>query len=203
MSSERSWTQHLRMLPGGDSDVTSAIIATGLLYVILGLIGLGIGEAVVRSISFDFGPMGSLSVANSLPCLVIAVWTGIRVRTTKHIGIDEAAVDLKRKRVFYGDEVARVPSAAVVFSVRPRQATVSMADDRRVTLFFRVNSDPEDLITLGRTLRRHPGLATEDYVHQVAEKVVADLLPDPDGVKDAMTNKLLSKGIVITRAEVV
>ncbi len=198
---ERKWTQHLRMLPGGDSDITSAIIATGLLYLVLLGVGGIVAVIVTENVTFDFGPIGGFSIANSVPCVVIAAWTGFRVRSSKHIGHGEAAADLKRKRVYYGDEVARVPKSAVVFSVRPRQVTIPMADERDVTLFFRVNSDPEDLLTLGRTLRRHPGLATEDYVHQVAEKVVSELLPDPDGVKEAMTNKLLAKGIVITRAE--
>jgi hypothetical protein len=198
----RSWTQHLRLLPGGDADVASALIASGILYVVFLVIGWIAASLFVNSIQVDLGPIGPLSLGNTLPCAVIAMWTGLRVRGTKHIGVEEAAADLKRKRVFYGDEVARVPNAAVVFSIRPRQVTVAMADERALTLFFRVNSDPEDLLTLGRVLSRHPGLAVEDWVHEEAKLTVADMLPDPDGIREAMTSKLLPKGIVVTRVEV-
>lgn len=199
----RSWTQHLRLLPGGDADVASALIASGILYLVLLCVGGIAASLVMSAVHVDFGPIGGFSLANTVPCVVIAVWTGIRVRTTKHIALDEAAADLKRKRVFYGDEVARVPKAAVVFSIRPRQIRVEMADGRPLTLFFRVNADPEDLLTLGRTLKRHPGLAVEDWVHEMASTTVAEFLPDPAGIREAMTTKLLPKGIVVTRAEVV
>ena len=197
---ERSWTHHLRMLPGGDSDITSAIVATGLLYLFLLLVGLG-GALFITDVwgVFGVGPFQTFSMANALPCVVIAVWTGIRVRTTKHVALDEAAADLKRKRVYYGDEVGRVPNDAIVFSVRPRQVTTKMADGRPLTIFYRVNADPEDLLTLGRTLRRHPGLATEDYVHEQLQAAAAELLPDPKGIRESLTSKLLPKGIVITR----
>lgn len=198
---DRPWTQHLRMLPGGDADVASALIATGILYLVL----LGVGSIasyfVTRAVSMDFGPISWFSLANSLPCTAIALWTGVRVRSSKHIGREEAAADLIRRRVFYGDEVARVPKDAVVFSVRPRQVTVTMADERPLVLFFRVNSDPEDVLALGGVLKYEPGLAVEDWVHREAQRTVGELLPDPTGCKDALTTLLLPHGIVVTRAE--
>ena len=200
-SDERSWTQHLRMLPGGDADVTSAVVATGLLYFVLLCVG-GIGAWIVTdNVAMDFGPIGGFSLANSLPCMVIAVWTGFRVRGSKHIGREDAAADLEQKRVYYGDEVARVPKSAVVFSIRPRQISVAMADERPLTIFFRVNSDPDDLLSLGEVLKYEPGLAVEDWVHREAARTVAELLPDPTGCKEALTTLLLPHGIVITRAE--
>jgi len=199
----RPWYHHLRLLPGGDSDVWSAIIATGLLYVVL-LIPGGILAAVLHtSLGSEVGPFSGMGLANGVPCMVIAMWTGLRVRGSKPIDVDEAAADLKRRRVYYGDEVARVPNDAVVFSIKPRQVSAEMADGRRLTLFFRVNSDPEDLLGLGRALKRHAGLAVEDYVHSHVESKVKELLPDPQGIRDAMTEELLRRGIVITRAEAV
>jgi hypothetical protein len=76
-----------------------------------------------------------------------------------------------------------------------------MADGRILTLFFRVNSDPEDLLALGRALKLKPGLAVEDYVHEEVAGTVGEMLPDPDGIRDALVERLLRRGIVITRVE--
>ena len=116
--------------------------------------------------------------------------------------MEEAAADLRTKRVFYGDEIGRVPKSAVVFSVKPRQITARMADDRPLTVFFRVNSDPEDLLILGERLEAQPGLAVEGWVSEEATTVVRELLPDPQGIREALSSKLLPSGVVITRVEV-
>ncbi|RMG16952.1 MAG: hypothetical protein D6731_04975 [Planctomycetota bacterium] len=199
----RSWTHHLRLLPGGDSDVASGIVATALLYLGLLVVGL-IGSALaVRSLGgFSFGPLRLFSLANAFPCLVIAGWTGWRIQRTKHIEEDQVAVDLERRRVYFGDEVGRVPKGAVVFSVTPRQVRVALADGRPATVYYRVNADPDDLLVLGRTLRRHAGLATEDYVHSVVSRLAGEILPDPQGLRDAAGRELLAKGIVVTRVSV-
>jgi hypothetical protein len=202
---ERSWTRHLRLLPGGDSSAGAAIATTLVLYgVFLLFVGAPLALALGRTLGqqFDYGFLEGFSVANALPCFVIMAWTGLRVRATKPLAGDEAGVDLERRRVYFGDEVTRVPTAAVTFSIRPRQVTTKMADGRALTAFFRVNGDPEDLMALAREMRMHPGLAVEDFVHEALEKLTKELLPDPEGIREALCDDLLRRGVVITRAEV-
>ncbi len=204
MDSTRPWYHHLRLLPGGDANVGSAIATTITLYVMFGFFGL-IAAAIMRD---AFGAQSSLgglelfSLANALPCFVISAWTGLRVRATRPIALDEAAVHIENRKVYFGDEVARVPHAAVSFSTRPRQVSARMADGRALTAFFRVNGDPEDLIALAREMRVHPGLAVEDWVHDLLKRLATELLPDPDGIREALAGELLKRGVVVTRLEV-
>jgi hypothetical protein len=207
MEGRRPWTHHLRLLPGGDTSVAAAVATTITLYVVFLVIG-AIAAAIIRD---SVGPLtdtlpGALevfSLANAPPCFLISLWTGIRVRTTKTLAEDEAAVDIEQRRVYFGDEIGRVPLDAVTFSTRPRQVGAKMADDRAVTAFFRVNGDPDDLVALAREMRMHPGLAVEDFVHGTFERLCKDLLPDPQGIKEALGDELLRRGIVVTRVEVV
>lgn len=200
----RSWVQHLRLLPGGDGDAVSALVATAILYVVL----LGVGGVLSAVLFKGFQAAGDatfltgFSLANALPCMVIALWTGYRIHSTKPIAVDEAAADLGRRRVYFGDEVPRVPNEAVVLSIRPRQVTIELADERKMTLFFRVNGDPDDVLALARILQREPALELETYVRQRAQETAGELLPDPDGVREALIDALLKRGVVVTRTEV-
>jgi hypothetical protein len=133
---------------------------------------------------------------------VISAWTGLRVRWTRPIGLDEAAVHIEQRKVYFGDEVARVPVEAVSFSTRPRQVNARMTDGRAITAFFRVNADPEDLVALAREMRMHPGLAVEDWVHGLLKRLAGELLPDPGGIREALAGELLRRGVVVTRLEV-
>lgn len=204
MEGRRPWTHHLRILPGGDTSVAAAVATTFTLYVIFAFIGLI--TAVVLKQAFgsmtDFPELEVLSLANAPPCFVISLWTGLRVRATKAIAQDEAAVDIEHRRVYFGDEIGRVPLDAVTFSTRPRQVGAKMADGRTLTAFFRVNGDPDDLVALAREMRTHAGLAVEDFVHTTFERLCKELLPDPQGIREAMTDELLRRGIVVTRVEV-
>jgi hypothetical protein len=200
----RRWTHHLRLLPGGDINVISAVATTGTLYFIF----LFFGWIVALALQSNFGLQSSLgaleifSVSNALPCFVIMGWTGLRVRATKPIAPDEAAVHLEHRRVYFGDEVARVPTSTVAFSTRPRQVSARMSDGKLLTAFFRVNSDAEDLLNLAREMRMHPGLAVEDWVHTTLERLAKELLPDPQGIREALAEDLLKRGVVVTRLEV-
>lgn len=200
----RPWTHHLRLLPGGDASVGSAIALTLTLYVILFFLGL-IAAAIARDAFGAQSALGGLelfSLANAVPCFVISAWTGLRVRWTRPIGPDEAAVHIEQRKVYFGDEVARVPLEAVSFSTRPRQVNARMTDGRAVTAFFRVNADPEDLVALAREMRMHPGLAVEDWVHELLVRLAGELLPDPGGIREALAGELLRRGVVVTRLEV-
>jgi hypothetical protein len=200
----RRWTHHLRLLPGGDVNLVSAIATTGTLYVIFLFVGWIV--AMTMNSQFgqqsDFGALEIFSVSNALPCFVIMSWTGLRVRSTKPIALDEAAVHIENRRVYFGDEVARVPTETVAFSTRPRQVSARMSDGQQLTAFFRVNGDAEDLLNLAREMRQHPGLAVEDWVHTTLERLAKELLPDPQGIREALAEDLLRRGIVVTRVEV-
>jgi hypothetical protein len=50
-------------------------------------------------------------------------------------------------------------------------------------------------------LKHNSELAVEDWVHREASRTVAELLPDPEGCKYALTTLFLPLGIVITRVE--
>lgn len=204
MDSTRPWYHHLRLLPGGDATVGSAIATTITLYVL----GLFFGFIAAMIMRDAFGAQSSLggleifSLSNALPCFVISAWTGLRVRATRPIALDEAAVHIEHRKVYYGDEVARVPHTAVSFSTRPRQVSARMSDGRALTAFFRVNGDPEDLIALAREMRMHPGLAVEDWVHELLKRLATELLPDPEGIREALAAELLKRGVVVTRLDV-
>ena len=204
MDANRPWHHHLRLLPGGDTGAGSAVAPSITRYVIFFVVGL-IAAAIMRDAFGAQSALGGLeifSLANAAPCFVIMGWTGLRVRATRPIALDEAAVHIEHRKVYYGDEVARVPLAAVSFSTRPRQISARMADGRALTAFFRVNGDPEDLIRLAREMRMHPGLAVEDWVHDLLKRMCTELLPDPDGIREALGGELLERGIVVTRVEV-
>lgn len=200
----RPWRHHLRLLPGGDAGIVSALAVTATVYVIFFFVGL-IAAGILQG---AFGPQTDhqalevFSLANALPCFAVSLLTGLRVRATRPLGLDEAAVHVELRRVYFGDEVGRVPQAAVSFSVRPRQATARLSDGRAVTAFFRVNADREDLIALARELEARPGLAVEDWVHERLKRLADELLPDPDGVREALARELLPCGVVVTRFEV-
>jgi hypothetical protein len=203
MEGRRPWTHHLRLLPGGDANIASAVATTITLYVIFGFIGLITGLILVDQfrLSGELEGVGVFSITNAIPCFIIFSWMGLRVRATKPIAVDEAAVDIDRRRVYFGDEVGRVPTASVTFSIRPRQVSATMSDGRPLTVFFRVNGDPEDLIALAREMKSWPDLPVEDYVHSVLVRLTKELLPDPAGLREALADDLLRRGIVITRVE--
>lgn len=204
MDKDRPWYHHLRLLPGGEASVGAAVATSLTLYVLFFFFGLA-GAAILRDVigaQSSFGFLEVFSVANALPCFVISAWTGLRVRATRPIAIDEAAVHIGNRKVYYGDEVARVPHEAVSFSTRPRQVSARMADGRALAAFFRVNGDPEDLIALAKEMREHPGLTVEDWVHGVLKRLADELLPDPDGIREALASELLKRGVVVTRVEV-
>ncbi|MCO5170059.1 MAG: hypothetical protein M9894_27300 [Planctomycetes bacterium] len=200
----RPWRHHLRLLPGGDAGVGSALATSVTLYVVFFFMGL----TAAGILGSSFGPQTGLgglevfSLANALPCFVISLWTGLRVRGSRPLGLDEAAVHLEHRRVYFGDEVPRAPRETVTFSIRPRQVSARLADGRQVTAFFRVNADPEDLVGLAREMQGCPGLAVEDWVHGLLKRLADELLPDPDGVREALAKELLRCGVVVTRFEV-
>jgi hypothetical protein len=197
----RSWTHHLRLLPGGDSDLTSALVTTCLVYLVLLLPGL-IAALALESTLSSSGVFSRLSVANGVPWAVIGVWTGLRVRSSRWISPDEAAVDLDRRRVFYGDEVGRVPARARVFSIRSRQATTTLADGRRLVVLFRVNADPDDLVALARATREGwDGEGTVEALVDEHLRAVPEMLPDVDGIETVLRRTLLKKGILLSRVE--
>jgi len=198
---DRSWTHHLRLLPGGDADTSSAVLSTLALYFVLGILGLITGGLVHDGFPSELQVVAVIGMGNALPLAVIGGWTAVRIRGSKAIASDQAAADLDNRRVFYGDEVARVPRRARVFSIRPRQLTAELADGRSLRLFYRVNADPDDLVALARALRDDPDLSVEDYVARYVRETAADMLPDPEGVREAVAHDLLKKGVVITRAE--
>jgi hypothetical protein len=206
METARPWWHQVRLLPGGDQGVATAIVVTGaiyLLFLFMGWLAAFIFMQKAGISSDDFGVAGgSFAVGNGLPLLIIVGWTGLRVRLSQPIERDEAAADLAGRRVFFGDETPRVPRGAYVVSTRPRQVSARMQDGRAMTIFFRVNTDPEDLLRLGHVMRGTPGLEVEDWVHQKLSARATELLPDPDGIKDALVTELLPRGIVITRVEV-
>lgn len=202
---QRHWTHNLRLLPGGESNVASALATTAVIYVCCLMPG-GIMALVVhewaKDAGADLGFGSGFSITNALPCLVISLWTGLRVRNSKPIEVDEVAVDVLRRRVFFGDELGRVPRTAFVAPARPRQLLAKLLDGRSVTVFYRINTDVEDLSRLAKTLSKRPGLLVEDWVHEQVTEVAKVLLPDPEGLREALRDDLLPRGIVVTRVEV-
>lgn len=200
---KRRLRHHLRLLPGGDSDVSSALVGTGLLYVVLLAVGGSLVALLDRHLPSGIGAFSGFGLASAVPCLVIALWTGLRIQRSKHIAVDEAAVDMELRRVFYGDEITRVPRRALVVPTRPRRIEGQMKDGRRVAVYFRVNSDPEDLLALGEALQPRAEAATlEELVDELATPLVAQLVPDPEGVREALGRQMLERGVVVTRTEV-
>ncbi len=195
----RPWTHHLRLLPGGDADVGSALVVTLVVYVLLLFVGLLLAIPFRRALP-DAGGFTAIGLANALPCAAIALWTGLRVWRTQPIGLDEAAAWPARERVFYGGEVPRVPLEARVVPLRPRRATVAVAGDRRVQLTFRVNDEPVDLLALAAAL----GGEDRDVEALVLERLqpaCGELLPDVEGVRQVAGRTLLPLGLIVTRGE--
>jgi hypothetical protein len=202
---QRHWSHHLRLLPGGEQNVAAALATTAVVYIcslIPGGFITGLVYAMAKDAGADLGVVSWFSILNAFPCLVVSAWTGLRVRTSKPIEVDEVAVDVLRRRVFFGDEVGRVPRTAFVAPARPRQLLARIQDGRSVTVSYRINTDVEDLSRLARTLSKRQGLLVEDWVHEQVNEVAKALLPDPDGLREALRDDLLPRGIVITRVEV-
>ncbi len=197
------WIRALRLLPGGHLGALAGVVVTGGVWLVCMPFTL-IGAFVFRKEFPElFGSqLNVLSLANGPPLLLIAVWAGLRVRLTKPLEPDEAAVDLRTRRVYFGDDVTRVPKVAVAFSIRPRRAGARLADGRGVTASFRVNADAADLVRLARVMQEHAGLAVEDWVHLRLEALARDMLPDPDGIREALGRELLELGVVVTRFDV-
>lgn len=200
----RTWLLHLRLLPGGDSDLWTGLAVSLALGLFLGLVGLIAAAILHESMkgSVDLGMGGVFSSAMALPAGVLAAWVGVRVARSKVLPQDEAGVDLAARRVFFWEEAVRVPSDAVLVALRPRQAQVTLLDGRPLRLFFRANADPGDLLRLARVLRRAGDLPLEDWVDGVAREFVKETLPDPDGIKEGLGKELLASGVVLTRVEV-
>lgn len=197
------WIRTLRLLPGGHLGALAGVVITGGLWVICMPFTLVCALIFRREYPELFGSqLNVFSLANGPPLLLIALWAGLRIRFSKPIEPDEAAVDLRTRRVYYGDDVTRVPRAAVAFSIRPRRAGARLADGRAVTASFRVNADAADLVRLARVMQEHAGLAVEDWVHTRLAALARDMLPDPDGVREALAGELLELGVVVTRFDV-
>lgn len=202
MRARRTWLLHLRLLPGGDVDLWTALAVSAALAFCLGLVGL-IGGLVLReSVGGQLGPLSVLSAGTGLPAAVLLGWTGLRVARSRPLGADEAGVDLRRKRVFFPEDAVRVPAQAVLVALRPRQVQVQLADGRWLRLVFRANGDPGDLLRLGSLLRRgEASLTVEEWVEAQAREFVRDTLPDPQAIGEALRERLLEQGVVVTRSE--
>jgi len=201
----KTWLLHVRLLPGGDTDLWTAVMASGALAFVLWMVG-GVIALIFHQMlrgRVDLGPAGVFSMSMSLPAGVLALWVGVRVARSKVLPQDEAGVDLRARRVFFWEDAVRVPLHAVLVPVKPRQVQVTLSDGRPLRLFFRANTVPDDMILLARQLRRAGDLALEDWVDQLARAYAKDTLPDPDGIKEGLGKELLEKGVILTRVELV
>ena len=202
-----AWLLHLRLLPGGDADLMTGLVVSGTLAIFFALFGL-IGGLALRDATAELGFVTVLGSATGVPAALLVTWTGVRIARSKPLGVDEAGVDLGRKRVFFPEDAVRVPQAAVLIALRPRQVQVPLADGRGLRLFFRANADPDDLLRLARNLRsaapapgEEPGL--EDWVESRAREEVEGVLPDPGAIAETLGEELLEEGVVVVRHEVV
>ncbi len=152
---ERHWSAYLRLLPGGDNDVSSALAASGILYVFLFLVTLGPSYYYARTMAPPgFDALLPLIGAGALPALVIAAWTGLRVQRTQPIAPDEVAASPSDDRTWRGDRVARVPKDAHVVSTGPRYFVIELADGSRRRLWYRAGQEERQLLRLARALAR-------------------------------------------------
>lgn len=150
---ERHWSAYLRLLPGGDNDVSSALAASGILYVMLFLVTLGPSYYYARSMAPPgFDAILPLVGAGALPALVIAAWTGLRVQRTQPIAPDEVAASPTNDRTWRGDRIARVPKDAHVVSTGPRFFVIELADGSRRRLWYRAGQEERQLLRLARAL---------------------------------------------------
>lgn len=152
---ERHWSAYLRLLPGGDNDVSSALAASGILYVLLFLVTLGPSYYYARTMA----PPGLDAIlplvgAGALPALVIAAWTGLRVQKTQPIAPDEVAASPSDDRTWRGDRIARVPQDAHVVSTGPRYFVIELADGSRRRLWYRAGQEERQLLRLARALAK-------------------------------------------------
>ncbi len=199
----RPWTHHLRLLPGGEADVASGVVATAVVFGGLLYLELIVSMVVLEMVRLRLDPLVALSMFGAFPCAVLALWIAIRIQTTQPIALDEAAAWPARERVYYGDELPRVPTAARIVSLRPRRVTLRLIDGRPFVLTFRANDDPDDLLALARALAAAGAEADlEALVRAKVEALVGELLPDLDGIREALAAELLPLGVVVTRGEV-
>jgi hypothetical protein len=180
--------------------MAGATLTTLGLYTILLLTGLFVGFAVpgLRGL---LGPLGVLALSNALPCSVIALWTGWRLHTTQPIDTDEVAVDPRRYKVWRGAEVYRVPARALVLPLAQRRWSGPLRDGRTLTLSYRLDPDPRDVLELGQELERDE-LDLAGYVGGVLAGYAGGLLPDPAAVREVAQDALLPRGVILTGGEV-
>ena len=117
----RHWTSHLRLLPGGDSDPAVGLGVSLLLYGVSLIFGLIFGLVASSQIAMNdpnLAWVSSLSVANALPAALLGFWILRRLRSTQPIDADVVAVDLRRRRLYPGDEVGRAPQGALLLPAR-------------------------------------------------------------------------------------
>lgn len=198
----RHWTSHLRLLPGGDSDPAVGLGVSLLLYGVSLIFGLIFGLVASSQIAMNdpnLAWVSSLSVANALPAALLGFWILRRLRSTQPIDADVVAVDLRRRRLYPGDEVGRAPQGALLLPARPRQAHTELADGTTLKLLYRVNRDPDELLRLARLLEAK-GQSLEDWVREYLAVTVPGLLPDPAGVEAGLSAELLRHGILLTQA---
>jgi hypothetical protein len=196
---ERHWTAHLRLLPGGDTDVASGLLGSGLVWGAIFCVAGFVVLLVHRR--FLWGPILPIAVVAAVPTMVIGLWTGLRVVRSKPIEVEEAAALPRLNRAYFGEQTPRVPSDALVVSIRPRQLPLELADGRRLVLWFRAEEEQRALIALAVALQSRPGLSLEDYVASVAEPLAKELLPDPQRVTEHLRGRFQDEGIVVTKGE--
>ena len=203
----RSWTHHLTLLPGGELGLRSALITCVLVYCacfFLGLIGAMLFLELAGFLN-NSDPIVVFGLANGFPCAVLGLWTGLRVRSSQPLQPDQAAVDLRHRRVLFGDEASHAPKRARVLPVHPRQAHATLLDDRPLQIEYRANADAQDLLLLARALDNAEldgEAALERFVQDVLERLARTLIPDPEGLRAALTHDLLEHGVVLTHAHV-
>src|SRR5690606_34091007 len=147
----RPWSHQLRLLPGGEADVASAVIGTSVLAFILWWFGFTLALALQSSLPGG-GGFPAFGLACAFPCAVVAAWVVVRVHRTQPISLEDAAAWPERGKVYFGDELPRVPTPARIIPLRPRRVTLRLIDGRPFVLTFRANDDPDDLLALARAL---------------------------------------------------
>lgn len=160
---ERHWTAYLRLLPGGDNDVSSALAASGILYVLLFLVTLGPSYYYARTMAPPgFDALLPLVGAGALPALVLAAWTGVRIQRSQPIQAGEVAASPTNDRTWRGDQVVRVPKDAHVVSTGPRYLVVELADGSQRRLWYRAGQEERQLLRLARSLAKRAKAKTRN-----------------------------------------
>lgn len=194
-TSARPSILHLCVLPGGDSNVGVALFTT--LFAYAGLLFFAVVALVIVGAKTPL----EFAAANALPCAVIALWTAWRMHRSQPIATDQVGVDPARNRVWLGSDVFRVPARALVLPLSPRRWSGPLQDGRTLTVAYRLDPDPRDVINLGRNLAQEE-LDLPGYVEGVLSGYAQSLLPDPAGVLEVARNELLSLGVILTYGEV-